>query len=105
MSFYPEKIRSLPIQKGKVDTSSKFILEANNCKVLFASYEPGTRIAPHKHDDADIHGVVIKGEIILTINGKTNKHVAGDWYHIPPGAKHATLFEQQTDEIEYWFTV
>ena len=103
MSFYPEKIRSLPLQKGKFDTSSKFMLEAKDCKILFASYKPGTTIPPHKHDDADVHGVVIKGEIILTINGKTSKHAAGDWYHIPPGAEHATVFEQETDEIEYWF--
>ena len=105
MSFYPEKIRSLPVQKGKFDTSSKFMLEAKDCKVLFASYKSGTTIPPHKHDDADVHGVVIKGEIILTINGETSKHACGDWYHIPPGSEHATLFEKQTDEIEYWFKV
>jgi len=100
---YPEKIKSLPAQKGKVDTSSKYMLEAKDCKILFASYEPGTTIPSHRHDDADVHGVVIKGEIILTVNGTTTKHGVGEWYHIPPGAEHATVFEQETEEIEYWF--
>ena len=100
---YPARITALPEQKGKVDTSSKYMLEAKDCKVLFASYEPGTTIPPHKHDEADIHGVVIRGEIILTLNGITKKHGVGEWYHIPPGAQHATKFEQATDEIEYWF--
>lgn len=103
MNHFPEKIKSLPVQKGKVDTSSKYMLEAKECKVLFAAYEPGTSIPPHKHDDADVHGVVIKGQIILTINEVTKKYDIGDWYHIPAGAVHATVFEQETEEIEYWF--
>ena len=103
MNNYPDKIRSLPVQKGKFDTSRQYLLEAKNCKILFASYEPGTEIPLHKHDEADVHGLVIKGEIILSCNGITTKHAAGEWYHIPPGTEHATVFEQETEEIEYWF--
>ncbi len=103
ISNYPEIIKLLPKQKGKVDTSSKFKLEANDCKVLFASYQPGTTIPKHKHIDSDIVGVVTKGQIILTLDGVTTKHNVGDWYHIPPGTEHETMFEQETDEIEFWF--
>jgi len=100
---YPERIKALPLQKGRVDTSGKYKLEAKDCNVLFASYQPGTSIPLHTHDDADIFGVVTKGEIILTVNGETTRHGVGEWYHIPPGAGHATMFEQETDEIEFWF--
>lgn len=105
LSNYPEIIKLLPKQIGKVDTSSKFKLEANDCKVLFASYQPGTSIPKHKHIDSDIVGVVTKGQITLTIEGVTSKYSVGEWYHIPPGAEHETMFEQDTDEIEFWFNV
>lgn len=100
---YPERIKTLPVQMGRVDTSAKYKLEAKDCNVLFASYQAGTSIPLHAHEDADILGVVIKGEIILTVDGKTTRHGVGEWYHIPPGAGHATVFEQETDEIEFWF--
>ena len=100
---YPERIKALPVQKGQVDTSGKYKLEAKDCNVLFASYQPGTSIPVHAHDGADIFGVVTRGEIILTVDGKTIRHGVGEWYHIPHGAGHATVFEQETDEIEFWF--
>ena len=100
---YPERIEALPMQKRCVDTSAKYKLEAKDCNVLFASYQPGTSIPSHTHEDADIFGVVISGEIILTVDGNTTRHGAGEWYHIPPGAEHATVFEQETNEIEFWF--
>ncbi|WP_249320849.1 hypothetical protein [Pseudoalteromonas ruthenica] len=35
-------------------------------------------MAAHTHD-TDNHGVIIKGELILTINGKTQRVGAGQW--------------------------
>ena len=100
---YPERIKALPVQKWQVDTSSKYKLEAKNCDVLFASYQPGTSIPLHAHDDADVFGVITKGVIILTVDGKTTRHGVGEWYQIPPSAEHASVFEQETEEIEFWF--
>jgi len=100
---YPDRIKALPLQIGKVDTSGKHKLEAKDCNILFANYKAGTSIPLHKHDNADIHGVVTKGEIILTLDGETKKYGVGDWYHIPINTGHATRFETETDEIEFWF--
>ena len=103
-THYPKIIQELPAQIGKVDTSGKYKLEAKDCNILFAHYEAGTTIPEHKHNNANIHGVVTKGEITLTINGKTTRYGVGEWYHIPLNANHATAFEKETDEIEFWFT-
>ena len=73
---FPERIKALPVQKGRVDTSGKYKLEAKDCNVLFASYQPGTSIPLHAHDDADVFGVVTRGEIILTADGKTTGMVS-----------------------------
>jgi len=96
---YPNKIKSLPLFDGRFDA---YKLEANDSDVLFASYPPGTSIPPHSHD-TDNYGIITKGELILTMDGKTEKFVVGDWYHVPPNVEHSAEFIQETDEIEFWF--
>ena len=51
---YPERIKTLPVQMGRVDKSAKYKLEAKDCNVLFASYQAGTSIPLHAHEDTDI---------------------------------------------------
>ena len=96
---YPNRIRSLPLYDGRFDA---YQLDADSAQVLFASYPAGTEIPPHRHD-TDNHGVIIRGELILSMNGETQRFAVGDWYHVPAGVEHAARFEQETDEIELWF--
>ncbi|MBT8062057.1 MAG: cupin domain-containing protein [Xanthomonadales bacterium] len=96
---FPDRIRSLPEYQGRFDA---YQLSADDCEVLFASYPAGTSIPPHTHD-TDNHGIITRGELILTMNGRTRRYRAGDWYHVPAHAEHAARFEVETDEIEFWF--
>jgi mannose-6-phosphate isomerase-like protein (cupin superfamily) len=96
---YPDRIKGLPLYDGRFDA---YKLVAQGCDVLFASYPAGTTIPPHRHD-TDNHGVITRGELILTMNGRTARYGPGDWYHVPAHAEHAAAFEQETDEIEFWF--
>ena len=96
---YPQKIKSLPLYDGRFDA---YKLEAKDSDVLFASYPAGTSIPPHTHD-TDNHGVIIRGELLLTMNGVTSKIEAGEWYHVPANVEHSAKFELETDEVEFWF--
>jgi len=96
---YPEKIKSLPLYDGRFDA---YKLEAKECDVLFASYPAGTCIEPHSHD-TDNHGVITRGELLLTMQGQVNRISAGQWYHVPANVEHAAEFPIDTDEIEFWF--
>ena len=96
---YPEKIKELPLYDGRFDA---YKLEAKDSDVLFASYPAGTEIPPHDHD-TDNHGVITRGELILTMNGTTERIGVGQWYHIPANTMHSASFEVETDEIEFWF--
>lgn len=98
---YPDKIKTLPLYDGRFDAHQ---LEAKNSKVLFASYPVGTSIPPHSHE-TDNYGVITRGQLILTLAGKVTRYGMGDWYHVPAGATHSARFEQETDEIEFWFDV
>ena len=96
---YPDRIRQLPIFDGRFDA---YKLAAQGADVLFASYPAGTSIPMHTHD-TDNYGVITRGELILTSNGRTERYGVGDWYHVAAHQEHAALFEVVTDEIEFWF--
>ena len=96
---YPDKIKSLPLYDGRFDA---YKLEAKGSDVLFASYPAGTSIPPHVHD-TDNHGVITRGELILTMNNIETRVKTGDWYHVPAHVEHSARFEVVTDEVEFWF--
>ena len=72
--------------------------------MLFASYPAGTEIQLHSHDTEN-HGVITRGELILTIDGKTEKIGVGQWYTVAANVEHFARLEVQTDEVEFWFSV
>ena len=96
---YPDKIKTLPSYDGRFDA---YKLEAKNSDVLFASYPAGTSIPAHSHDTEN-HGVITRGELILTMNGEVTRVSVGDWYHVPANVEHSAVFEVDTDEVEFWF--
>jgi quercetin dioxygenase-like cupin family protein len=96
---YPAKIKELPLFDGRFDA---YKLEAKGSDVLFASYPAGTEIPPHTHE-TDNHGVITRGELILTMNNKITHVGVGDWYHVPAHVEHSARFDVETDEVEFWF--
>ncbi len=96
---YPDRIKRLPLYDGRFDA---YKLAAEGAEVLFASYPAGTVIPVHSHD-TDNHGVITKGELLLTMHGETTRIGVGQWYHVPAHVEHAARFDVETDEIEFWF--
>ena len=96
---FPDLIRQLPDFEGPFDA---YRLEACECDVLFASYPAGTAIEPHVHPTRNC-GVITRGELFLTCNGKETRYGVGDWYTLDPNEEHAARFEVDTSEIEFWF--
>jgi quercetin dioxygenase-like cupin family protein len=96
---YPQKIKELPLYDGRFDA---YKLAAKNSDVLFASYPAGTSIPAHSHD-TDNHGVITRGELIITMNGEETRVGVGEWYHVPAHVEHSARFDVETDEIEFWF--
>ncbi|MEM7762947.1 MAG: cupin domain-containing protein [Pseudomonadota bacterium] len=97
--LYPDRIRALPLFDGQFDA---YRLAADAADVLFASYPAGQHIPPHTHE-TDNHGVITRGELLLTIDGQQCRFGPGDWYHVPAGVLHEAYFPVATDEIELWF--
>ena len=98
---FPDLIKSLPAFDGPFDA---FQLDADSCKVLFASYPAGTTIEPHTHPTRNC-GVITQGELFLSVDGKETRYGPGEWYQLSAGQLHAARFEKATSEIEFWFDV
>lgn len=96
---FPTRIKNLPPFEGAFDA---FKLTAKDCDILFATYPPGTSIDPHAHD-TDNWGVITKGKMFITMDGKETGYGIGDWYHVPSHAVHSARCDEETEEIEFWF--
>ena len=71
-------------------------------RVTFDALPAGTVIEPHSHDTENV-GVITRGNLLLTMDGKTEQIGAGEWYHVPEGQEHAAEFTEDTAGIEFWF--
>ena len=98
-SSLPKLLRDLPKFEGPFDAHK---LQAEGCDVLFASYPAGTVIDAHWHDTENV-GIITKGSLLLTMDGKKTRFQVGEWYHVPANAVHAAEFEVESSEIEFWF--
>jgi quercetin dioxygenase-like cupin family protein len=58
--------------------------------VVFFEIEPIGTIPPHSHGEQ--WGIVVEGEMDLTIGGQTRRCRPGDSYHIPAGVEHGATF-------------
>ncbi len=69
MSHFPSPLHNLPRFEGPFEALR---LAAKDCEVLFASYPADTTIAAHSHETENV-GVITKGELLLTIDGKETR--------------------------------
>lgn len=98
--YFPEHIRNLPAYAGQFEA---YELTGRDCRVLFGSYPAGSVVEAHSHDTDNV-GIITRGELRLTMDGKTSVIRAGEWYHVPKGKEHAAAFAVDTADIEFWFS-
>jgi len=75
-----------------------WISQAADHQVVFFEIEPIGEVAPHSHGDQ--WGVVVEGEMDLTIDGVTRTYRRGDSYFIPAGVVHGATFRTRFRAID-----
>ncbi len=76
------------------------ILQGESSQLVFMEIEPIGEVPPHTHGAQ--WGVVIEGEMELTIDGKTRTCRKGDHYFIAAGVVHSALFNSKVFVIDYF---
>jgi quercetin dioxygenase-like cupin family protein len=86
---FPRFIRNLPRPELPLEDAEAWIMQGDNGQILLLQVNHEQRIAEHAHGDQ--WGIVIEGEMELTIGGKAETYRRGDSYFIPAGTPHNAL--------------
>ena len=87
---YPEMITGLPPADIPLDGVRGWISQAPDHQVVFLDIDPIGEVPPHSHGEQ--WGIVVEGEMELTIGDETRRYGPGDSYHIPAGVAHGAKF-------------
>lgn len=98
--IFPELIKNLPEADIPFEGVEGWISQSDNHQIVFLEIEAIGKVAEHKHGAQ--WGIVVDGEMDLTIDGITKKYKNGDHYFIPHGVLHAATFHKKTFAIDFF---
>jgi quercetin dioxygenase-like cupin family protein len=97
---FPDIIRRLPEAKIALQGVRAWISQGEDHQVVFFEIEPATKIPDHFHGAQ--WGMVVDGEMELTIEGITTTCEKGCFYYIPDGAVHSAVFKAKTFALDFF---
>ena len=98
--IYPEMIMKLPEADIDFKGVRGWISQAKDHQIVFFDIEPIGKVSEHSHGAQ--WGIVIHGEMELTIGGITKTYKKGDSYHIPDGVLHSAVFKRRTMVLDFF---
>ena len=99
-SPFPKTITSLPQADIAFKGVKGWLSQAKDHQLVFLDIAPIGEVAPHAHGAQ--WGIVVEGEMALTIGGKTQVFRKGDSYFIPKGTVHSARFSKRTFVIDFF---
>jgi len=100
VSIYSKIIDKLPEADISFRGVAGKILQGESSQLVFMEIEPIGEVPPHAHGAQ--WGVVIDGEMELTIGGETKIYRKGDHYFIPAGVMHSARFNSKVFVVDYF---
>jgi len=97
---FPDLIKNLPEADIPFKGVKGWISQSDDHQVVFMELEAIGKVAEHKHGAQ--WGMVVEGEMDLTIGGKTKTYKKGDSYFIPYAVLHSAVFKKKTWVIDYF---
>ena len=97
-TVYPEFIRSFPEVDIPLEGVRGWLLSADRHQMVFFDISPTAVVPEHSH--CAQWGMMIAGEMELTIGGETKVYRKGDSYFIPEGVNHGAKFLTQVNVID-----
>ena len=97
---FPEAITGLPEADIRFKGVKGWIAQGDNHQIVFFEIESSAEVPEHSHNAQ--WGIVVEGEMELTIDGKAKVYRKGDEYFIPPQAKHSAKFQTKCRIIDFF---
>ena len=83
---FPAFVAKLPQAELPVPGQRGWLLQGDAGQVLY--YESDVEVDLPEHAHGEHWGVVLRGRMELTVEGRIHVFTRGDMYHVPEGARH-----------------
>ncbi len=97
---FPAVIRALPEADIPFAGIRGWLLAGAQGQVVFMDIAPIGQVPTHAHGAQ--WGVVVAGELMLTIAGETHTYGKGDSYYIPAGVEHSARFNSRVLVVDFF---
>lgn len=101
--LYPPIIRDLPLANIPFKGVKGHLLQGTSRQLVFFDIEPIGEIPEHSHGAQ--WGVILEGEVDLTISSVTHTYRKGDSYYIPAGAPHSVAVKTHCKALDLFAEV
>lgn len=98
--FYQEMVKKLPEADIPFSGIKGWISQGRDHQIVFFDIAPVGKVSEHTH--CAQWGIVIEGEMELTIAGVTRTYKSGDNYFIPDQVVHSAAFKRQTKVMDFF---
>ena len=95
---FPDFIARLPEADVPFPDVKIRLLQGENAQAAFT--DNATKGEAEEHSHCAQWGIVVEGQMELTINGITKIYRKGDYYYIPDGALHSGKFNTRVRTID-----
>ncbi len=96
--FYPKFILKLPEADIPIPGVRGNLLQSEHGQLVFFDIPAAAEVPPHAHGAQ--WGVVLEGEMELTIGDETRTYRKGDTYFIPDGVTHSATFKTRCQILD-----
>ncbi len=100
MTEFPEIIQKLPQADTSLSGVTLWLLQGLSASATFFQAKANSEVPQHVH--AAQWGIVVDGEMRLTIGSRTRKYRRGDEYFVPAGVPHAASFRAGFRAIDFF---
>lgn len=97
---FPEIIKELPEADIPIGGVRAYISQADSHQILFMEFENDIEIPDHSHGAQ--WGIVVTGEIELTVDGKKKSYKKGDCYFMPGGTIHSAKIKAGYSDLTFF---
>ena len=97
---YPDMITKLPEADIDFKGIRGWLSQGKDHQIVFFDIEPIGEVTEHSHGAQ--WGIVVDGEMDLTIGGITKTYKNGDSYVIPEGILHSAVFKKRTLALDFF---
>lgn len=91
-SPFPDIITGLPQGDIPVEGLHAYLFQGEHQQILFMEFQNDVEVPEHSHEAQ--WGVVLEGQIELTVEGEKRTLGKGDTYFIPKGVKHSAKIKK-----------